>query len=157
MNYVVVLLVTSVIFNSDFTAIMTPPVGLLGRSFLCTSNPRLLSNTSDECMSSLSHVSVPKIMSGLVVSITILIYLLFFLALWKLMFKIRKYVLMFLFLTCWVGLGYDACIRLPMVLNVELDRSVCGSSNGTEDVEGRESETDVDRVLLIIALELNDE
>ena len=120
MNSDILLPVTSVMFNSDLTAIRTPTCGLLGRSFLCTSNPRLLSNTSDEGMSSLSHVSVPRIMSGLVVSMTVLMYLLFFLALWKLMFKIRKDFLMLLFLACWAGFGEDACTGLPMLLNVEL-------------------------------------
>ena len=72
-----------------------------------------------------------------------------------LMFKILKDFLMFLFLTCWVGLRDEACTGLPMELKVELDRSACGSSDGMEDVEDQES--DVDLVLLIIALEFIDE
>ena len=51
------------------------------------------------------------------------------------MFKIRKDFLMFLFPACWVGLGEDACTGLPMLLNVELERSACGSSDGIEDID----------------------
>ena len=58
------------------------------------------------------------------------------------MFIIRKDFLIFLFLACWAGFGEDACTGLSMLLNVELERSACGSSDGIEDIDDRGSETE---------------
>ena len=76
--------------SSDRTAIMTPPCASAFLSFLYTLYPREGLKNSSVSISELSQVSVPRIISGDVVSMSTSIFFPFFLILWKLMFKIRR-------------------------------------------------------------------